>query len=150
MFSRRLFAVTAFVLGFAVAAVAFDDDSDSPLHRTMEGLKKHMKPLNQLIADPAKNAESLQHLVEMQGLVLEAKKYEPPSATALKDDAKAKHLNEYQIEMTKLLVEVATMELDVRAGDNAKAQASIKARLVKMRDAGHDKFQGEAEGEGGK
>lgn len=141
MLSRRVIATLAFVLGFAVAAVAFDEDNG--LHRAMESLKKHMKPLSQSIGDAAKNDESLKHLMDMQVLALESKKFDPPTAEALKGDELAKHVNDYQTDMTKLLVELATMELEVRAGDNAAAQARVKAGLVKMREDGHDKFQGE-------
>lgn len=139
MLSRRVTATLTFVLGFAVAAVAFDEDNG--LHRAMESLKKHMKPLSQSIADTAKNDDTLKHLTEMQALVLESKKFDPPTAKDLKGDELAKHVNDYQSDMTKLLVELATMELEVRAGDNAAAQARIKAGLVKMREDGHDKFQ---------
>ena len=145
MLSRRVTATLTFVLGFAVAAVAFDEDNG--LHRAMKNLKKHMKPLSQSIADAAKNDDTLKHLVEMQGLVLESKKFDPPTAEALKGEELAKHVNDYQADMTKLLVELATMELEVRAGDNAAAQARVKSGLVKMREDGHDKFQGEEEHE---
>ncbi len=143
MLSRRVTATLAFVFGFSVAAVAFDEDNG--LHRAMESLKKHMKPLSQSIGDATKNEETLKHLMDMQGLTLESKKFDPPTAAALKDEERAKHVNDYQADMTKLLVELATMELEVRAGDNAAAQARVKSGLVKMREDGHDKFQGEEE-----
>jgi hypothetical protein len=78
MFSRRVTATLAFVFGFAVAAVAFDEDNG--LHRAMESLKKHMKPLSQSIGDATKNEETLKHLHLMDMQASDARVEEVRSA----------------------------------------------------------------------
>ncbi len=135
----------------ACAAVAFArlpqdavDDGESlavetPLMVEMEKIEQAENFLRRSIADPAKDAESLQQIAVAQQAILVSKLLPPKMAANVSEAERPKFLAEYRKGMAQLLIEFATLERALLDGDRDAAKAAYK-RLHAMEEDAHAEF----------
>ena len=115
--------------------------SESPVLEAMEGMKTHLKGTAMALQDPAKGAEALEHIAELQRLVLLAKLGSPANLDELPADERDAHRTAFRRDLTLVLEQLVHMELSVLDGKPDEAFARIVKPLYPMREAAHEKYQ---------
>jgi soluble cytochrome b562 len=143
MRSRNLLVLGMMLAMTCGLAVADDKEKGaSVLEDEMIAANKVMKTLRPQIADPSKNASSLQMIEQMQKHFLAAKGMEPLRAKKVSESERPKFVAEYRKSMVMLMGEMLKMEQAVLDGKNDEAEKIFKG-LTKVKADGHEKFQEE-------
>lgn len=106
----------------------------------MEGMKEHLKGIAmglQANDSPA----TLEHVAELQRIVLLAKLETPPNLDEQPESQRAEHRKQFRTDLARLLQELAGMEIDVLADDHEAAFARVAGALLSMRKDAHAKYQ---------
>jgi hypothetical protein len=136
------------LLTAALAAAAADPKGPPPpraaddvVHDAMEGLKKQLKLLATATPDPARRAEALGALSEMQRFVLVAKAEKPSNLGERPEAERPAHALAFRRDLAQLLAELARIEIALCEDRPDDALLSVKGVLPELREAGHDKYQ---------
>lgn len=106
----------------------------------MEGLKKNLK--GAAMAMQAQDGEkALQHVAEMQRLVLLAKLETPPNEEEKPEAERDAHRLAFRKDLIHLLQELAGMEVELLDEDWEKAFGRVTGPLFRMRTQAHDRYQ---------
>ena len=124
-----------------VENVATALDGHEALEEAMHGLVDGMKALSKSIGDPASNAASLATLVKMQGHALAAKELAPTNLDETPEKERDALKLAYRADMSRLLQELCAMEIEVCEGENDKAKARVRGKLIPLRNSSHEKYQ---------
>jgi len=152
--TERTLSLAALVLGgvLVLSAVAPAPASPSPMPASaaaatdtdlltaMEGLKTHMKATAMALQGNS-TEEALEHIAEMQRLVLLAKLESPPNLEELAKKERAAHQMAFRKDLIGVLKEFADMEIDVLEGRFEAAFARVVDPLHPTREAAHAKYQ---------
>lgn len=142
---RKSLMIVPLVLVMATAvlvlAAATTPDDHQSLHELMEGLKDNLKGISKNLENESQRPVALQHIAQMEGIVLLAKEQEPTNMDAVPEADRAAHALAFRSAMAALLAELAAIEQDICAGDNAAAMTAVRGKLLDLRNAGHDEFQ---------
>lgn len=131
-----LAAAAACTLAFAGGA---PDDNPRP-KPNMRAAERAFKTLAGQIEDPAKRAESLESIQQLQLEFLQAKGKRPPRADKLPAAEQAAFVTEYRKAMIDLLEMTFKVERQFLDGQLPEAKASL-AKLAELKSSGHDKFR---------
>src|SRR5688572_21680568 len=134
-------ALTVMMSG-GLAMAADKEKGASVLEDEMIAANKVMKNLRTQIADPSKNASSLQMIEQMQKHFLVAKGLEPIRAKKVSESERPKFVADYRKAMVLLMGDMLKMEQAVLDGKNDEAEKIFKS-LTKIKADGHEKFQEE-------
>jgi soluble cytochrome b562 len=135
-------ALTLVMTGGLAVAQEDKEKGASVLEDEMIAANKVMKTLRTQIADPSKNASSLQMIEQMQKHFLAAKGMEPLRAKKVSESERPKFLTEYRKAMVMLMGEMLKMEQAILDGKNDEAEKVFKG-LTKIKTDAHEKFQEE-------
>lgn len=116
------------------------------LHGSMESLGREMERVHQSISDPTKNDATITGLGRMLGAVGFSIGGEPKSLSEQPEAARAASKLAFRRELAQLAKELAEIELLVLDGKNADAAARFD-KLAALRDAAHERYGVEDEGE---
>ncbi|RKY19869.1 MAG: hypothetical protein DRQ55_09535 [Planctomycetota bacterium] len=111
------------------------------LDELMGGLKTNLKTLSQSLSSPGGAQRALVAVREMQVLSIAAKGAVPYAIAELPEAERAPELVAYQVEMARLLSELALLEVDVLQGRSEAALERVTGALRKLRDDSHDRWQ---------
>jgi soluble cytochrome b562 len=117
-------------------------DEGGELEDAMYGLKNHLKKLSRALT-PDTNAEALEHITEMQRIVIDAKGLVPSNLAEIPEAGRAKHQLAFRMEMLTLLTELIAIEVDVMEANYEGAMERLRGSLLEIRNRSHDKFQSE-------
>jgi soluble cytochrome b562 len=143
MIKRNIRIVAAMLLAvFVSAGIASAEEKHSALEESMETMNKALKTLRMQLADPGKNASSLELVAEMQKQALISKGLVPARAAKIPAGDRPKFLTAYRHAMVGLMSELLKLETALIEGKNDQADAIAKG-LNKVKADGHEKFQEE-------
>jgi len=112
------------------------------LSDAMRGMKVQLKLLTEGLKGPLVNEpQALAALTELQVLTIAAKRGDPPHLDELAPKRQLATRRAFKADLARLLKELAAMEVDVLEGHPELAVARIRADLMPLRDAAHEKFE---------
>jgi|GEM_PF-2647243 len=145
MILRRVITslLSASLIALALAAASLPATGDeSALSDAMRGMKVQLKLLNEGLKGPLVNEpQALAALTELQVLTIAAKRGDPPHLDGLAPKRQRTTRNAFKADLARLLQELAAMEIDVLEGHPEQAVARLRADLLPLRDAAHEKFE---------
>lgn len=140
---RSLSACTLLAFTFLGAAAlglrADDDEPETPLRQQMKVIDDGLKKLRKDLQDPAKNADSLKRIAEMETAALFCKLETPPKSAKIPEAERAAFVTAYRKELVNVVRLMLDLETALLDGDNAKAQ-ELRKKLHDAEDPGHEKF----------
>ena len=141
----RILLLAALISLPSVVALRAENQKKQPQEETeLEGKMDKMgsawRKLKRQVADPSKNAESLELLAAIRVSAEEAAKLSPAKADDVHASDRAKFVADYQAEMRKLIVELDKLEAALKADKNDEA-TKLVADIGAMQKAGHKEFQ---------
>ncbi|MFO0980965.1 MAG: hypothetical protein U1E76_04310 [Planctomycetota bacterium] len=125
-----------------LGAMAQKGGKDTELEKHMEAMDDHFKVLKKDVKDAAKNASSLEHVIEMQKQAIHCKLEKPKMTATLPEAERAKFALEFRKQLIVLEHKLRDLEMALLDNDNARA-ADVYKELEKIQDAGHEKFTNE-------
>lgn len=134
-----------------LAGITTASRADSPLEGTMGRMGKALGAIKKAAADPAKYADALKAVAELEAASIQAKGLLPPYVDKLTGDAKQKAAEEYRT----MIMGLIRTELDLEDALMNKKADDVKtgiASLEEIMKKGHEEFipkQGKGGGEGG-
>jgi hypothetical protein len=117
------------------------EDQPNSLDDQMLAMKKQLKALSAGLAESSPTAELLGYVTAMQELVLQAKLHDPSNLEDQPVARRSAHKNAFRSDMLRLLIELASLELDLIEERNEDASARITGALFKLRNASHERYQ---------
>jgi hypothetical protein len=143
MSARRPLLIVAFAALATVLVAAQDRPSDDgvSLEDLMYGMKNNLKTLAQSLSSPDGSERALGAVREMQVLSIASKDALPLTILDLPEEDRAAKTAAYQVDMARLLIELAEMEIEILEGRPEGAMERVAGSLFKLRDASHDKWQ---------
>lgn len=133
-----LAAASALAFSFD-AARADEGEQESPLHQAMERIERGLKKLRREVKDPAKNATSLETLLDMQDAAGKTKVMIPPITEKQPEAERDAFVKDYRKRMIAVQKDLLDLEIAILDGDTAKAQELVK-KVSDAEDSGHEKF----------
>jgi soluble cytochrome b562 len=125
---------------FPFSARGFDEGGEeSPLHQEMERIENGLKRIRRDAKDAAKNATTLETVLEMQDAAGKSKLMIPPITEKQPEAERAAFARDYRKQMIEVEKTLLDLELALLDGDQEKAQALIK-KVSDAEDSGHEKF----------
>lgn len=142
---RRAIAplLSASLIALTLAAASLPETGEEPaLSDLMRGMKVQLKLLSEGLKGPlVKEPQALAALTELQVLTIAAKRGDPPHLDELAPKRQRATRNAYKADLARLLQELSAMEIDVLEGHPEQAVARLRADLLPLRDAAHEKFE---------
>jgi len=135
-------ALAFLLLAWIAPTSMTDGDDHGPLESAMEELQSGQRKLRKIISDPAQKDACLETLRSMQRAALTTIQNPIESSTATDEKAKAVWRIGFQIQATKLMVELLACELAVVEGRTDDAAKHYK-ELNAIKKAGHNAYQEE-------
>lgn len=126
----------------AARADAAKEKEKTPLGRHMSAMGKNLRVLKRQVADPAKNASSIELVSAMKKEAAESKKLVPEKAEEIPAGEREKWLADYREQITELENTFGQIEKALRADRNDEAKTLVE-KLGSMRREGHEKFNAE-------
>lgn len=167
--SKRLIAIVCSILVLAVASPALFADEENEhktppttqrgprpdgmrppgqrplggkdLEHSMESMERSLKKLESQIADPAKNASSIELIQQIQAATLVAKSIVPGRIMRLPEAERAEKIKDYRSMMISLLRLETDLEENLVDNDNTKAAEALQ-QMHDLEKKGHDEFRG--------
>ena len=145
--SKQLARPLVFLLALTLPLLAAARPASAPkappageLLAHMEGLKEHLKGVAMGL-QAEDEAAVLEHVAEMQRLVLLAKLTTPPNLDQQPEKKRAAHRTAFRRDLALLLEDLVGLELDVLDGKPRKAFKRVTGSLFKLREAAHERYQ---------
>lgn len=110
------------------------------LYDRMEKLGEQLKALADALR-AGETDDALKALEKMQKYTVESKSMTPATAAAYSGAEQAAFVAEYRKALAKLLRTLADMEITLLDGDVDATMNALRGDLLKMRRAGHQRFQ---------
>lgn len=115
-------------------------EDKTELGKAMDKMGKALRALKKQVADPAKNASSLQLAEGMRSAALASADLTPAKAQDLPEADRAQFEADYKAGMKDLLGAIDDLAAALKAGDNDQAVKIVQGFNKLMKD-GHKKFQ---------
>lgn len=141
MTAGRPILVTLLLVVAPLLIVAASPPQDMTLDDLMGAMKSNLKTAAQTAKDEATRPRALEAVREMQVITLAARSHMPHKIEDMDAAARPAEMVAYQIEMARLLVKLAELEIDLLKGDVEGAYAAINGPLYALRDKAHDRWQ---------
>lgn len=136
-------ALCAFALSIPYASAADHEEKHeehTPLEEAMSQMNKAWRSIRRSADDPAKNAETLEHLATVQAKALEGIEMVPARKEDVPADQQAEFMKGYVKEMEVLVDMLDKLEAMLKAGDNEGAVAIVK-KINDHRKASHKEYK---------
>ncbi len=114
--------------------------SEGPLLELMEGLKEHLKGVAMGL-QASDDAATLEHIAEMQRLVLLTKREDPSNLGEQPESKRDSHRAAFRRDLALVLGELAAMEVEVLDGERQEAFGRVTGALFRMREEAHERYQ---------
>jgi len=124
----------------AAAKAKEADDDETELGDDMHKMSSAFKKLKKQVADPSKNAASLELVATMRQYAEASLKLTPAKADDIPATDRAKFESDFQAKIKSLLDEIGKLEAALKDNKNDEAQ-KIVAELGTIEKAGHKDFQ---------
>lgn len=122
---RHLGTILFFALTLTRAAAAQSDEEKTPLGMRMSAMNDALKQITAQVADPSRNASTLEQLAILQSNATEAMTFRPEKTDKTPEAEQEKFVLDFQAGIESLLVTVDSLKVAVESGRNTDA-----ARLV--------------------
>ena len=135
--------LSASLIAVTLAVASLPGAGEEPgLSDVMRGMKTQLKLLTEALQGPLiSEPQALSALTEMQLLSIAAKRGDPPHMDELTPKRQITTRKAFKADLARLLQELAAMEIDVLEGHPEQAVARLRADLLPLRDAAHEKFE---------
>lgn len=147
----KILRVTFLAIGMTAAFLAADPapalptpTQEAALHGHMEGMKTHLKQTAVALGSKDR-AQALEHIAELERLVLLAKLEEPSNLSEIGAAEQPDHITSFRRDLALVLGVLVEMEVDVLDGRFDDARARVVDPLFPMRETAHEKYQAKSE-----
>jgi soluble cytochrome b562 len=122
------------------ALSAADKGNETELEKVMGQMNGAFRKLRRQVADPSKNAESLQLVATVRKTSEDSLKLVPALAADKPESERPAFIAGYREQMRSFIAALAPLEAALKAGDNAKAEAAI-AELLALQKKAHKEYK---------
>lgn len=119
---------------------AAEKGNETELEKVMGQMNGAFRRLRRQVADPTKNAESLQLVATVRKAAEDSVKLVPALAAERPEADRPAFVAGYREQMRGFIAALAPLEAALKAGDNPKAEAAI-AELLALQKKGHKEYK---------
>jgi soluble cytochrome b562 len=127
---------TLFVLALTLTrtAAAQTDEEKTPLGLRMTAMNAALRQITAQVADPSKNASTLEQVAIFKSNAAEAMTFKPEKLAEVAEGEQEKFVMDFQEGIKGLLVTVDSLKVAVEAGRNTDAAAIVEAMKAYQRE----------------
>jgi len=131
---RHLGTLVVLALTLTRTASAQSDEDKTPLALRMTAMNAALRQITAQVADPSKNASTLEQVAIFQSNATEAMTFTPEKKAQVAEGEQEQFLTDFQAGIKGLLVTVDSLKVAVEAGRNADAAAIVEAMKAYQRE----------------
>ncbi len=131
---RHLGTLVVLALTLTRTAAAQTDEDKTPLGQRMTAMNAALRQITAQVADPSKNASTLEQVVIFQANATEALTFRPEKEAQVAEAEREQFVADFQAGIKGLLVTVDSLKVAVEAGRNADAAAIVEAMKAYQRE----------------
>lgn len=131
---RHLGTLVVLALTLTRTASAQTDEEKTPLGMRMTAMNAALRQITAQVADPSKNASTLEQVVIFQTNATEAMTFKPEKMAQVAEGEQEKFVTDFQEGIKGLLVTVDSLKVAVEAGRNTDAAAIVEAMKAYQRE----------------
>lgn len=131
---RHLGTLVVLALTLTRTASAQSDEDKTPLALRMTAMNAALRQITAQVADPSKNASTLEQVAIFQSNATEAMTFTPEKKAQVAEGEQEQFLTDFQAGIKGLLVTVDSLKVAVEAGRNADAEAIVEAMKAYQRE----------------
>jgi len=131
---RHLGTLVVLALTLTRTASAQSDADKTPLGLRMTAMNAALRQITATVADPSKNASTLEQVAIFQTNAAEAMTFKPEKLTEVAEGEQEKFVTDFQEGIKGLLVTVDSLKVAVEAGRNTDAAAIVEAMKAYQRE----------------
>jgi len=131
---RHLGTLVVLALTLTRTAGAQSDADKTPLGLRMTAMNAALRQITATVADPTKNASTLEQVAIFQSNAAEAMTFKPEKLAEVAEGEQEKFVMDFQEGIKGLLVTVDSLKVAVEAGRNEDAAAIVEAMKAYQRE----------------
>lgn len=131
---RHLGTLVVLALTLTRTAAAQTDEEKTPLGLRMTAMNAALRQITAQVADPSKNASTLEQVAIFQTNATEAMTFKPEKMAQVAEGEQEKFVMDFQEGIKGLLVTVDSLKVAVEAGRNTDAAAIVEAMKAYQRE----------------
>lgn len=131
---RHLGTLVVLALTLTRTAAAQTDEEKTPLGLRMTAMNAALRQITAQVADPSKNASTLEQVAIFQTNATEAMTFKPEKMAQVAEGEQEKFVMDFQEGIKGLLVTVDSLKAAVEAGRNTDAAAIVEAMKAYQRE----------------
>jgi soluble cytochrome b562 len=131
---RHLGTLVVLALTLTRTAAAQSDEEKTPLGMRMTAMNVALRQITAQVADPSKNASTLEQVAIFQSNATEAMTFTPEKTAQVGEAEQEKFVLDFQAGIKALLVTVDSLRVAVEAGRNADAVGIVDAMKELQRE----------------
>ncbi len=131
---RHLGTLVVLALTLTRTAAAQSDEDKTPLGMRMTAMNAALRQITAQVADPSKNASTLEQVVIFQTNATEAMTFKPEKMAQVAEGEQEKFVTDFQEGIKGLLVTVDSLKVAVEAGRNEDAANIVEAMKAYQRE----------------
>lgn len=131
---RHLGTLVVLALTLTRTASAQSDEDKTPLGMRMTAMNAALRQITAQVADPSKNASTLEQVAIFQTNATEAMTFKPEKMAQVAEGEQEKFVTDFQEGIKGLLVTVDSLKVAVEAGRNTDAAAIVEAMKAYQRE----------------
>lgn len=131
---RHLGTLVVLALTLTRTAAAQSDADKTPLGMRMTAMNGALRQITATVADPSKNASTLEQIAIFQSNATEAMTFKPEKLAEVAEGEQEKFVMDFQEGIKGLLVTVDSLKVAVEAGRNGDAAAIVEAMKAYQRE----------------
>lgn len=124
---RHLGTLVVLALSLTRPAAAQSDAEKTPLAQRMTAMNAAIRQITAQVADPSKNASTLEQVVIFQTNATEALTFRPEKTAQVPEAEQEQFVADFQAGLKALLVKVDSLKMAVEAGRNDEAAKLVDA-----------------------
>lgn len=124
---RHLGTLVVLSLTLTRTAAAQSDADKTPLGQRMSAMNAALRQITAQVADPSKNASTLEQVVIFQTKATEALTFKPEKTAQVAEGEQEQFVADFQSGIKALLVQVDSLKVAVEAGRNEDAAKLVDA-----------------------
>lgn len=118
-------------------------DEESPIHEHMETMNGAMRFFGRTGASAENRDKALEWIAKFQASVVACKVLTPETASKVEEAKRAEFVAGYRTMMVDVLATSCKLEKALMAGDYEAANKVAREELKALKEAGHEKYEGD-------